>query len=249
MSPAAQPREIEFEAIFNFRDLGGYSAHHGRRVARGRVFRSGELRHATQTDLLRLREDVGLKSVLDLRGQDEVARFGLGPAVDFACYNVPLSTDVGNAAAVQRVQELGSTGAVYVLSSKDGTYGRRLVECLRTIAQASLPIVFHCSAGKDRTGVLAACVLSVLGVADADIVADYTLTGRHMAKHVARLSRNPEDARFLQSLPAWMHGAPAASMELFLSTMRRDYGSIREYLLSRGADEALFERLEEALLA
>lgn len=249
MAQVSPAREIEFEGILNFRDLGGYAASGGRQVAWRRVFRSGGLWDATPADALRLRQDIGLMSVLDLRDKPEIEKNASGTATaGLSCYNVPLSTDKGNADAVQSVRDLGSTGAVYLLTMKNEAYVRRLVECLRVMAEAAHPLVFHCSAGKDRTGVLAACLLSVLGVSDSDIIMDYTLSGPYVARHIERLSRDPEAAKFLRSLPAFMHEASAESMELFLSTMERDHGSIREYLLSHGADESLFKRLERALL-
>jgi protein-tyrosine phosphatase len=242
-------RQLEFEAILNFRDLGGYTVDGGRQVAWRRVFRSGGLWDATPADWLRLRKEVGVRSVLDLRDKAEIDRRGCGQTKASLSYiNVPLSTDSGNIGAVELVRALGDTGKVYLLNMKDTGFGRRLVECLRVIAEADHPLVFHCSAGKDRTGVLAACLLSVLGVDSEHIVGDYTLTGPYMARHIERLSRDPEDARFLQSLPTFMHESSAASMALFLSTMKQDYGSIQDYLLTHGADGSLFGRLEQALL-
>jgi protein-tyrosine phosphatase len=242
-------REVEFEGILNLRDLGGYTVEGGRQVAWRRVFRSGGLWDATPADLLRLREEVGVRSVLDLRDKAEIDRRGsLSATANVSYINVPLSTDTGNIGAVELVRALGDTGRGYLLNMKDAGYGRRLVGCLRAIAEADHPLVFHCSAGKDRTGVLAACLLSVLGVESRHIVEDYTLTGPYMARHIARLGRDPEDQRFLLSLPAFMHESSTASMELFLSTMNHDYGSIRDYLLTHGADRSLFGGLEQALL-
>jgi protein-tyrosine phosphatase len=243
------PRQLEFEAILNFRDLGGYSVGGGRQLAWRRVFRSGGLWDATSADVSKLRKEVGLKTVLDLRDKAEIARRGHAPGTAWLSYvNVPLSADSGNAGAVELARTLGDNGKVYVLMMQDSGYGRRVVECLKAIADADYPLVFHCSAGKDRTGILAACLLTVLGAHSRDIVADYALTTPHMARHIARLSVDPADARFLQSLPAFMHEASAGSMELFLSAMQRDYGSMREYLLKHGADASLYGRLEKALL-
>jgi protein-tyrosine phosphatase len=199
--------------------------------------------------VLRLRKEIGLKSVLDLRDKAETkSRGGLPETAGITYINVPLSTDSGNVGAVELVRSLGETGKVYLLNMQDVNYSHRLVECLRIIAEADHPLVFHCSAGKDRTGVLAACLLSVLGVKSRDIVEDYTLTGPYMARHIERLSRDPNDAKFLKDLPAFMHEASAASMELFLSTMKQNYVSIRAYLLKNGADKSLFGRLDQALL-
>jgi protein-tyrosine phosphatase len=229
--------------------LGGYAVDGGRQVSWRRVFRSGGLWDATPADVLRLRKEIGLKSVLDLRDKAETkSRGGLPETAGITYVNVPLSTDSGNIGAVELVRSLGETGKVYLLNMQDVNYGRRLVECLRVIAEADYPLVFHCSAGKDRTGVLAACLLSVLGVESRDIVEDYTLTGPYMARHIERLSRDPVDAKFLKDLPVFMHEASAASMDLFLSTMKQNYGSIRAYLLKNGADRSLFGRLDQTLL-
>ena len=242
-------REVEFEGILNFRDLGGYAVDDGRQVAWRHVFRSGGLWDATPADVLRLRKEIGLRSVLDLRDKKEIESRSCRPATAGMTYvNIPLSTDSGNIGAVELVRSLGDIGKAYLLNMQDKSYGRRLVECLQVIAEADHPLVFHCSAGKDRTGVLAACLLSVLGVDSGDIITDYMLTEPYMTRHIERMSRDPDDATFLKSLPAFIFRASAASMELFLSTMKQNYGSIRDYLLMHGADRSLFGRLEQGLL-
>ncbi len=251
MAQAPPSREIEFEAVFSFRDLGGYLTSNGRQVTRGRVFRSAGLHDATAADALRLRQELALRSVLDLRNRSEVDRQKSGPANDgFGYFNVSLSVEDADFGDTESLNALSNTGQVYLQMIRTQGYGRRLVECLNVIAEPdNHPLVFHCAAGKDRTGVLAACLLSVLGVGDQDIIEDYTRSARYMPKIIERASRDPESAKFLQSLPPYMHEAPAISMELFLSTMKQDYGSIHEYLMSSGAEPSLFERLEKALLA
>lgn len=91
-------------------------------------------------------------------------------------------------------------------------------------------MIFHCSAGKDRTGILAALLLGVLGVPDEDIARDYALTAPHMKSHIARLSQDPQVAQSLRDLPAYMHEAATESMALFLFILRRDYGSAWGYV-------------------
>ena len=242
-------RTITFDAVFNFRDLGGYSVRKGLRVGRGRVFRSGELRYATGADTQRLTNKLGIRSVLDLRNEEELESQGVGPLRETAIgyYNVPLVTD--RRVDVEGLRQLRNTGELYVLLIDDTGYQANLRQCLSVIAdRENMPLVFHCSAGKDRTGVLAAVLLSVLGVSDDDVAYDYALTARAMESHLSRSRKDPDMAKFLDSLPDFMHESSPASMELFLSTVRRRYGSVREYLRSAGADAALFDRLEAALL-
>ena len=113
MSQESPSREVEFEGILNFRDLGGYSVDGGRQVAWRRVFRSGGLWDATPTDLQRLGEEIGLRSVLDIRDKAEIERRNCGPAAATVSYfNVPLSTEGGNIGAVELVRTIGDNGKV-----------------------------------------------------------------------------------------------------------------------------------------
>ncbi|MBI2849741.1 MAG: tyrosine-protein phosphatase [Chloroflexi bacterium] len=253
MVQRSNPREIQFEAILNFRDLGGYSTADGRRIRRGRIFRSGELYYATQQDIARLKGELKLRSVLDLRIKTGITFVGVAPAFEseFRYRNVPLVTALGEDILnnMELLHSLANVGETYLVNVRHPQYGRAVVNALEFIADpANHPLVFYCSAGKDRTGVLAAILLSILGVADDDIIRDYTLTAPYMKRHIDRVSENPEMAKFLQSLPAYMHEAAAESMKVFLSEIRKEYGSLRGFLRFHGADESLFERLEDALL-
>jgi protein-tyrosine phosphatase len=245
-------REINFESVYNFRDLGGYKTESGRNIAWRRVFRSGMLDYMSDSDLLRLRTEIKLKSLLDLRSRAELERSGAQPLNGhwFHYYNIPLITggSLGN-----REREAMSVskhlGEVYLISVADCEYGKKLVEALRIISDPeNHPIVFHCSAGKDRTGVLAAMLLGVLGVADEDIINDYTMTAVHIQRHISRLSRDPENAAFLQALPAYVHESSAGAMAHFLAVLKRNYGSVRGYVMAQGAESSLFQALDQSLL-
>ena len=245
----AAERSVTFDAVFNFRDLGGYSVDKGLRVSRGRVFRSGELRHATGVDTRRITNEVGIRSVLDLRNKQELESQGVGPLRETAIsyHNVPLATD--RSIDLASLHRLRDNGELYLFVMDDAGYQVRLMECLDIIANRdNMPLVFHCSAGKDRTGVLAAILLSVLGVADDDVIEDYALTASAMPGHLSRSRKDPDTAKFLDSLPDYMHQSSPASMATFLSALRLRYGSVRGYLRSVGAKPSLFDRLETALL-
>ncbi len=100
MKQRSLPGEIEFERILNFREPGGCAAAGGHHVAWRRLFRSGGLWDATQSDVLKPQERLGLKSVLDLRDMAEVESRGCRPVRERITYvNVPLSTDSGNLGA------------------------------------------------------------------------------------------------------------------------------------------------------
>jgi protein-tyrosine phosphatase len=140
-------------------------------------------------------------------------------------------------------------GEVYLSRIKQWEYGHRLVEALEIIARPKKHLlVFHCLAGKDRSGVLAAIILSTLGVGDQDIIRDYTLTAPYMKALLERFNSDPNTPDDILNLPAYTWEATPESMEWFLSAVKREYGSLRGYLEKHGARKSLFGRMETALL-
>ena len=121
---------------------------------------------------------------------------------------------------------------------------------LRAIAEEEHAVVFHCSAGKDRTGIVAALLLSLLGVGDEAIVADYERSDGSVEAWLRwAKDRSPEEAdRFVASTPIWVMRAPAALMRGFLDGMRQTYGSIEGYLAGVGVDEQVVGALRDRLL-
>jgi protein-tyrosine phosphatase len=246
------PRNVNLESVDNFRDLGGYRTQDGRMVIWRHLYRSGELHRMTKRDLHRLEQEIGIRSVLDLRNARELERRGIGrlSETNFQYYSVPLAIDDEDKVEDRELfQSCSSMGEIYLYFVGHKEYGRRLVEALEVIAEPTHhPLVFHCAAGKDRTGVLAAILLSVLGVADQQIVEDYTVSGQYMKTLANRLNRDPETANNIKELPGYVWEAEPKSMFLFLSTLRQEYGSVTRYLEVHGAESSLTRRLEKALL-
>jgi hypothetical protein len=154
----SQPDALVLAGALNFRDLGGYHTVDGRRTRSGLVYRSNSLQELTQDDVARLRWDLRVATVLDLRSPKEIARDGHGPFMDEGVryINIPVlheRNDSGRPGAIAH-------GLVERYLSYLRAGGDNVVEALRTIAEDDvLPVVFHCSAGKDRTGVFAALLL------------------------------------------------------------------------------------------
>jgi protein-tyrosine phosphatase len=254
MTSRSYPRHIEIEFAGNLRDLGGYRTREGRTVAWRRLFRSGELRHNTEGDIARLRQETGLSSVLDLRGDMEIReeRVKLLSEGGIRYHNVPLITggrDPGSDDGDELFTRFTNMGEFYLFLMGHEDFSEKLAKALEIIADSeNHPILFHCTVGKDRTGILAAAVLSILGVGDGDIVNDYNLTTPHMARFIERMKGIPEAEDMLEKLPAYIWEASRESMEMVLSGIRRNYGSVRGYLETHGTDSGLFDRLERALL-
>ena len=242
----------------NFRDLGGYATTDGRRVAWGRVYRSDGLHELTDADLEVL-HGLGIRVVCDLRNTNEV---------DVDVSRFPASEDVtrlhlpigGEAAEAPSILELIRAGEIAQLGVEAvvGIYGAMVEHgagpfgtVVRNAADpGNHPLLFHCTAGKDRTGVTAMLILSVLGVADDDILDDYELTTKYRSgRRVEQL--RPELERVGVDVDAVLPFliAPRAVMEGTMSLIRERWGSVEGYLTAlAGVAEATIAQLRDALL-
>jgi protein-tyrosine phosphatase len=159
---------MTFETLYNFRDVGGPQTDDGAYVQPRRLYRSESVAYLSEADAAHLVDEFGLATVVDLRGEREVARWGRGLLGErpLRYIHVPI-TDV--------TRGLGNMSTYYVdmlTRRADDMVGllRRLLE------PGALPAVVHCEAGCDRTGVIAATVLGLVGVPDEAIITDYDLT-------------------------------------------------------------------------
>ena len=121
---------------------------------------------------------------------------------------------------------------------------------LRLIATPdNAPLAFHCAAGKDRTGVVAALTLSLLGVEDADVASDYALSSASTDRWIAwaRINR-PEIVDEVLELPGPWLLAPAEAIELFLADLRAEHGSVTAYVNAIGIDASTIAELRRHLL-
>ena len=178
----------EFEGVVNFRDFGGMPAADGRRVRRGRLFRSGHLAAASEGDLEKLAA-LELALLVDLRRPAErlrdVARRPGGFNARVLEHQGPLENAVAPHltfmtepdATTQRVSEQMQIG--YRGYPFDPHYVAVYRDYFAGLAELDGPVLVHCHAGKDRTGVLCALTLHLLGVGRDDIYADYLETNRH----------------------------------------------------------------------
>jgi protein-tyrosine phosphatase len=239
-------RHVAFEACFNFRDIGGYETVDGRRVRWGSVYRSDTLHRLKTADLERAL-DIGIRTVIDLRSAEELERSGrFGRAHEVAFHHLPLEDEVALDPPDRDLAE-PPPGEVYV---EMATAGRAAVaNILRVIAEGEHAVVFHCFAGKDRTGVLAALLLSILGVPDDTIVGDYSLSDHALGPAVAWAESNdPEWAARMAAFPPWILRAPSQSLQAFLDILRDRHGSIDGYLADAGVEPEVADVLRARLL-
>jgi protein-tyrosine phosphatase len=224
---AGEPvRKMPIQGCVNFRDLGGYRTVDGRRVRWRQLFRADGLSSLSDDDRSLL-TGLGLATVIDLRTQDEVEQRGSFPvdALPVHYYNLPL-TDV-----LPSVEELSSWGEASFVASRYSemrTGGSAVLTQAVTILAGvdALPAVIHCSAGKDRTGVLSALILAFLGVPDEVIAEDYALSASAMDDLMAKLkSEYPEAVDAVERFaPAILHVVPETMVQ-FLDEVRAEHGS------------------------
>jgi protein-tyrosine phosphatase len=212
------------------------------------VFRSDAMHLMTHADAARLRDDLKVATVIDLRSYAE-AELEPYPHIEasFTRHHLPFILELPDLHEPSQKSTAFNLGEFYVglINNAGGTI-RAVLESLA--ASEAVPAVVHCSLGKDRTGVATAVLLGALGVGDKDIVRDYTLTNRYVGNVVraARSAQSEESVAF--TLPPEFLRAPASAMKALLATVRREYGSMREYAGSVGVDGATVSQLESALL-
>jgi len=253
-------RHIDFEAIENFRDFGGYGTVCGRGLVSGRLYRSGHHAHATDADLAKLRA-LGLAAIVDLRQASEREREpsrrwdGFGALV---VENDILSSQDW----VTELQASPLTAESLVADTlrhyRMNVFEPRLVDLfgrfLRAVGEADGAVVVHCAAGKDRTGLACAFLHHIAGVHHDDMIADYLLTNdesrldRKVAQaggFVERLvGRRPSD----EALRAWVQVYPEF-LDAAFDEIRSRCGSMDRYLEEvLGVDAALRERIHTRLL-
>ena len=175
-------RHIPLSGASNFRDLGGYVGHMGRPVKWRKIFRSDHLANLSPDDLKQI-QSLGVKRAFDFRGvQESQAQAYEWP--DIQRHSLSIEPTV-----VQRLQAQHLSGkpltAADALDAMQTTYrdfvlldSRRFAELFEHLLDHPDPLLFHCTAGKDRTGLAAALVLFALGVSETDIWQDYLLTNQ-----------------------------------------------------------------------
>lgn len=248
----AADRRISFEGgVTNFRDLGGYRTRLGAVVRWGQVFRADALHGLSEEDLV-LYHQLGLRAVYDLRGDEERTE---RPNPVASRPLTVLSRPAGS--------EPPAAPPPMVTTSDGEQILRKMYVGLLEHAQAEigqlftglagedgLPALFHCHAGKDRTGVVAALLLEALGVDRDTVLDDYELTARyrlrvHQESTYERLlssGLSPEAAAGVLTTPRW-------AMQETLEHLDADYGGVETYLTGpAGVRKEDLETLRDRLL-
>ena len=247
---------IDFDGIINARDLGGIPAADGKKVKPGRLLRGAGLQKASDADLLRLEKDYHLKHIVDFRFSDECDRSPDRPVPGAEYHNMPALVRSGD----RRMPGPGADqsgepdfDAVYrmvyarlaELEHTAQTY-RKFFDILLSTTEGA--VYFHCTQGKDRTGMAAILTLTALGADWADAEADYFLSNVGLECMV----ENPGDPRSVN----WSRKTKEAltyvfaeNLAVYTDSVKRNWGSLDNYIRQRiGLTEAEIIRLREMYL-
>lgn len=246
-APRVQERRVALEGCFNFRDLGGYPTGDGGRVRWRRLYRSDALHRLTPRDVDRVVDELGVRRIVDLRSTHELRAEGRGlleESARAAFHHMPLFD--GDPTEGREQADLLSLADRYFLMAE---YAKQpIARVVTALAEAEGPAVFHCAAGKDRTGVISAVILGILGVRDEVIIADYAASQENIDAIADRLLSSEGYRQILDTLPEdTLHAAPETMITL-LEQVRKHYGSLLGYARSIGVSDASLERLAAELL-
>lgn len=211
-------RRIPMDGVMNFRDLGGFACPGG--VTRwNHIYRSAALTDATPEDVERLRRR-NIRLVLDLRYPHEaqarpdvvipgVQNLNFPLLGDFPIDKLPINGEVKSTRTLYRM---------YRLVLRHG--GEAILGAFRALLACDGAVLFHCAAGKDRTGIFAMLLQALAGVEWADILADYTVSELYLEGRTTDIS-----------------GSNVHNMRMLRGILEKEYGSAEEYLLGLGASK------------
>lgn len=264
---SAYDREIDLKGTTNTRDIGGYQTDDLRTLRSGQIIRSENLSRLTEADFQKL-EELGLKTVIDLRTQQEHDRKPMEWQGDNPpqLYHFPVGdshndwfTEQRNMMRKNRFTEEESLELMvdsYHMIAEEGVASyQKLMDVV--LDQSNWPILIHCNAGKDRAGVAVTLILESLGVDRETIMSEYLLTnelGRSqdkaelMARESDRSSRR-NGFRRSPSADAWLPivGVAPEMLEAYYSNIEERYGSMDEFLAVLGVDQQARNSLIESL--
>lgn len=223
---SSDPRFLRLLGAGNVRDLGGLPLKRGGTTRSGRVLRSDFLLTLAPEDEAVLLERFGLRTVVDLRTAQEIERHP-GPWAERGIDVVRATLPLDPAFLATGPEEMARLYLEFLESEAMATAVSTVIDPRRH------PLLIHCAAGKDRTGVLVCLALDLIGVRRTAIVADYVLTHERVPAVIARLEA--ESVREPRSpLPAIMFGAEEDTIAAFLAGLDARHDGARGWALRRG---------------
>jgi protein-tyrosine phosphatase len=240
-------RHLVWDACYNVRDLGGLPTVDGGQTRWQAVIRTDLLNRLTEQGRRALL-DYGVRTIIDLRGIKEVAdepspfTLTTGATEQLTYLHLPLEKQYPHVSAL--ISKAANRAEVYCITLDH--YSDAMAEVMRAIGQARPGgVVIHCHAGKDRTGIIAALLLSLAGVSAAAIAADYAESQIRLWPLYEKLvaAAGGEDKVGFWLKPT----ATAEMMHIMLAHLDAKYGGVRNYLTAAGLSSTELEQLQQRL--
>jgi protein-tyrosine phosphatase len=248
ISAAALARHLPLEGTYNVRDIGGYLTRDGRSIRWRTLFRADSLHRLTEDGQAHLL-GAGLRTIVDLRRDEELALapnvFAASDQVRYVWVSLAPNPTSADAPRELTPDSLARTYRAIV----DGRQAE-LREVLRALAQpGALPGLVHCTAGKDRTGIVVALLLALAGVDHATIADDYALTATYLTDEYFADARGRAEAAG-HDWEQYRHllGCPADLMLATLADLDARFGGVEPYLRQIGLAGDELQALRFALI-
>jgi len=248
----AAERRVEMDGPTNLRDLGGYPTRSGRQTRWGRVFRSDRLDALTDADFARL-IDMGITKVFDLRADAEVAAAPDRLPDGITHVRLPMSSDGARARTIMeridaglltRFDEADMANGYLVMLEEFTSHFSRVIDAVASGER----VLFHCTAGKDRTGVMAMVLLAACGVGESHLLDDYELTNSYAPMKVEYFAEVVRSKGLDPDSFTTLWSAPRPVMRAVLNGMAERWGDINGYLAHAGIDPARADALRSRMV-
>lgn len=231
------------DSAYNFRDLGGLPTEDGRITRPGRLYRSATLHDLGPDEATVLRDRLGIACVVDLRTAEEIAAQGGGTAADWGarCVNLPV---VPPPLPPDGPADLLSRYFAYLERSTPN-----VIAALRLVSsEVPGPVAIHCTSGKDRTGVVSALLLRLVGVTPDAVVGDYAATAANVPRVMERLGRRGPRPLRVDDIPPGILEAEEKTIRAFLEQLAARFGSVDSWALEHGLDRSDTDALQAAFI-
>ncbi len=242
----------DLEGVHNFRSVGPYRVAGGRTMRPGRVFRSGALEPMTPADREVLEQRIGVRTILDLRHPDELAMAPQPHPLNDRVVRLSIfREDLKQEELIAELNGLygpGPSPRRYLHYLEIG--GDRLARAFELFAEEPrYPLLVHCTAGKDRTGVLIGMVMDVLGADPADIAHEYGLSDASIDRLLAYLRASGRQLEGTDEEIRARLATPPERMAGFIELLHRHHGGAEAFFRRQGVSEHTIERVRELLTA
>lgn len=230
-------RRFNFKAVYNCRDIGGFLTQ-SKQLVKTNVFIRSDNLSDIQEDEIKVLEAYGVQAVIDFRHQDEINQapdpFTKHPSIDY--FNIAILDH-----AQFTLEDLNriKLSDLYISMAENKTFVKAVFD---TFAKYDKAVLYHCTAGKDRTGIITALLYKLVGVADIDIIADYEVSFTYLVpKYVGRDENVTETYRDLFS-------SKPETMETFLNYLNYKYPNIVDYFKSKDISMETIDIIKRKLL-